>query len=98
MAKDALTIMGVTPAKLLMFFLAGLGILLFFMTFIFCGIAGMTTGSEFGAVVNSLLPCAAGVGAISGSSKKKPEDKYDFKDVVKKAFAEMKEYKDDQAA
>ena len=62
------------------------------------GIAGMTTGSEFGAVVNSLLPCAAGVGAMSGSSKKKPEDKYDFKDVVKKAFAEMKEYKDDQAA
>ena len=83
--------MGLTPKNLLMAFLVALLLLVALFVFIFIGIAGLTTGSEFGAVINALLPVVAGLAASGVGQKDNVQRKYDLKQIVKDAFRAMRE-------
>ena len=72
-ANDSLRLVGLSPARLAAS-LAGAGLaLLLIFTFIFLGIAGFTTGTSFGAVINSIIPAAAGLGMSIGSGASKAD-------------------------
>ena len=88
LARDALSSVGLTFGNLVSVFIAAVSLLAALFAFIFLGISGLTEGSEFGAVVNSILPCAAGLGAAL--SQRRDNSNYDLKQVVKSVFKKMR--------
>lgn len=66
-AVDALTAMGLSRNTLLRAFAFAVAVLLFMLVFVFCGVAAFATGGAFGAVVNSVIPLAVGLGVSAGS-------------------------------
>lgn len=69
LGRDALRHIGITPRRLITSFILSVVVLLLLFLFILLGISGLTTGSEFGAVINSLLPCAAGTATAVANKK-----------------------------
>lgn len=81
----ALDFLGISPA-LLTLALIGLGIILLLaFTFIFLGIEAFALGGTFGAIINSLMPMAAG-GSAASSQELKKEDK-EFDDIIAEAVS-----------
>ena len=78
----AIETMGLSTTALLQLVVLSSFVLLLLFIFIFLGIEAFTTGTEFSAVINAMLPITAG-GALSGASAKKEEDKtVDMESVV----------------
>lgn len=69
----SLEFLGISPTMLTVTLFMIAFVLLILFIFIFLGINAFAVGTTFGAIINSLLPLAAG-GTVSGTTKKK-EDK-----------------------
>ena len=67
-ADAALRSIGLSPARVALALLSLCATLLLLFVFIFLGINAFTTGTSFGAVVNSIIPALTGVGVALGSS------------------------------
>jgi hypothetical protein len=65
---------GLSTSALMQLVVLSSFVLLLLMVFIFLGIEAFTTGTEFSAVINAMLPITAG-GALSEASSTKEEDK-----------------------
>lgn len=67
-AQDVISELGISPEQMWREFALLLIVLLVAFTFIFLCITAFTTGSDFGAVINSLLPMGAGVALTGGDN------------------------------
>lgn len=67
-SEDALARSGLSQGKILAAFASVSATLLALFAFIFLGIQAFTTGSSFGAVINSMIPLASGAGLGSGGT------------------------------
>lgn len=70
-SKGVLARMGLDTTTIIIALSSLAFVILLMFAFIFLGIMSMTTGSGFGAVVNSILPVLAGGGAASGEDPMK---------------------------
>jgi len=77
-ASKVLDVMGLSVATLAKIFIVLVVLLLGFFAFIFLGIAAFKTGTTFGTVINSILPCTAALGIGYNSQ-------LDTEDIMRKA-------------
>lgn len=73
-SKGALARLGLSPPIIAGILFAAALVLALAFVFIFLGISALTTGSSFGAVVNSALPVLAGGGAAAGDASEKVKE------------------------
>jgi hypothetical protein len=67
-SQGAMDQLGLSKANLIKIFIVLVFILLLLFAFIFLGIAGFTTGTTLGSVVNSIMPVSAG-GVLGNQTK-----------------------------
>ena len=59
---EGLHLLGVSTSQLIFLLVMLIIILLLLFVFIFLGIAAFALGGTFGTIINSMMPCLAGVG------------------------------------
>ena len=64
---DGLHLLHISPNELTFLFIILLSILILLFVFIFLGISAFALGGTFGTVINSMIPCMAGMG-VGGQS------------------------------
>ena len=81
-SENAYVLLGVSRGTLVKLFLGSVSVLLLLFLFIFVGIAAFTNGTTFGAIVNSMMPVAAGNAADGGKDEEGEEESEEHVDKV----------------